>query len=143
MKSLVPHKPKVRFFLDANLPYSAKDIFASHGEVEHTRDADLAAATDEEIAHYAFKRGAVLVTQDLEFSNPYLFPKGSHVGLIVVRMPTHFTAEQAKKVLQWFLEVTPLNELLNIITVVEPGQIRKKPFSESKRGKRGFGSSGR
>lgn len=120
----------MKFFLDANLPYSTKDVFSRHGEAEHARDAGLGKASDTKIARYARKRKAVLVTQDLEFGNPYLFPTGSHIGLVIVRMPTQFTAAQTRKVLQWFLDVTPSNELLNTVTVVQPGQIRRKEPEE-------------
>ena len=115
----------MKFFLDANLAYSTRDIFSNHGEVAHARDVNLAASPDKVIANYAQKEGAVLVTQDLEFSNPHLFPAGSHRGLIIVRMPDGFTAAQTNEVLRWFLGVTPAEELESTVTVVEPGKIRR------------------
>jgi predicted nuclease of predicted toxin-antitoxin system len=67
----------MRFFLDANIPYSCKDVFKKYGDVICARDVRLAHATDREIVDYAYKHNAILVTKDLEFGNVHIYPRAS------------------------------------------------------------------
>ena len=114
----------MKFFLDANLPYSSKEIFSKVGATWHTKEVNLNDAPDEEILNFAIKQKAILVTRDLEFGNPYLYPKDSHYGLVIVRVPFYFTAQQINKTLKEFLSSIKVEDLQNAITVVEPGKIR-------------------
>lgn len=114
----------MNFFLDANLPVSLKEIFAKVGLVQHARDVNLSDASDDEIFEFAVKKKAILVTRDLEFGNPYLYPKNSHCGLIILRVPFHFTATQINRILKDFLASTETRHLRNAVTIVEPGKIR-------------------
>ena len=60
----------MKFFLDANIPYSALEVFKELNlESLHARDAGLSRADDKEIIDYAIKNNSVLVTKDLEFAN--------------------------------------------------------------------------
>lgn len=117
----------MKFFLDANLPYSTKDIFSRFGEVLHAKDVDLQAASDETIFSFAVKEKAILVTKDLDFGNPYIYPKESHYGLIILRAPFYFTAKQINAVFALFLSSTQTEELKGSIIVLGPGyqRIRK------------------
>ena len=47
-------------------------------------------------------------------------------GLLLVRLPCHFTASRIKKVLEEFLKEVNINELVNSITVLELGRYRIK-----------------
>ena len=69
----------MKFFLDENIPLSVTDSIKSLGfEVEHVRTSGLRGATDKQIAKYAQKQQAILVTKDLEFGSSILYPKDSH-----------------------------------------------------------------
>ena len=114
----------MKFFLDACMPYSSKEVFKEYGEVEHARDIDLARAPDKEIIEYASKNKAVLVTKDLDFANVLLYPINSHFGVIVLRLPFHFTAKQINNVLKEFLSSLDVNELENAVSIVELGRYR-------------------
>ena len=71
----------MKFFLDACMPYSSKEIFQKYGEVTHARDIGMTGATDKEIIQYALKNKAILVTKDLDFGNTLLYPVESHFGV--------------------------------------------------------------
>jgi predicted nuclease of predicted toxin-antitoxin system len=114
----------IKFFLDANIPYSSKQIFKSFGTVEHARDAGLSRAADKEILKYAVKNKSILVTKDLEFGNILIYPIKSHRGVIILRLPFYYTAEQINKALVQFLKSVELEEIRNSITVVELGRYR-------------------
>lgn len=115
----------MKFFLDANLPRSLKEVFAQCGEVHHVNDNGRGhGMTDKEIAQMAVNAGAILVTRDLEFANPTLFPEGSHVGLLILRLPSFYGTSQMMSLLRTFLSKTPLPDLEGGVTILEPGRVR-------------------
>ena len=64
----------MKFFLDANIPHSALEVFKGLNlKSLHARDIGLSRADDKEIFDYAVKNNSILVTKDLEFANPMLF----------------------------------------------------------------------
>jgi predicted nuclease of predicted toxin-antitoxin system len=69
----------------------------------HARDVNLQSASDDKVFNFPVKNKVILVTRDLEFGNPYLYPRNSHYGLIIVRVPFYFTAKQINKILKEFL----------------------------------------
>ncbi len=56
-------------------------------------------ATDEEIVKYAKENKLILVTRDVEFANILRYPGGSHVGIIVLRLPFDFISDQINSVI--------------------------------------------
>lgn len=114
----------MNFFLDANLPCSLKDIFSRYGEVWHTNDVGLQSAIDQDVFNFAVSKRAILVTRDLDFGNPYLYPKEAHHGIIILRVPSHYNSAQIKNIFADFLSAIELEDLLHFITVIEPGKIR-------------------
>ena len=93
----------MKFFLDACMPYSSKEISQKYGEGTHARDIGMTGATDKEIILYALKNKAVLVTKDLDFGNTLIYPIESHFGVIILRAPFYFTVKQINNVLREFL----------------------------------------
>jgi len=120
----------MKFFLDANLPYSAKKVFEAYGEVSHTRDEGLGTASDREIFDFVVQEKMVLVTKDLDFGNPFLFPRGSLEGLVILRVPFYFIVEQINSVLEDFLSSTSQEEILHSIIVIGPGVKRTKKIEK-------------
>lgn len=117
----------MKFFLDENLPLSLSEIFTEFGfEVEYARTSGLRGATDREIAMYALKQKAILVTKDLEFGSLLLYPPGSHYGLIVLRVPFNFKTDQINRVMKNFIIKINAADLINTITVVEVGKYRSR-----------------
>jgi predicted nuclease of predicted toxin-antitoxin system len=116
----------MRFFLDANMPYSSKDVFKNFGLVNHAGDIGLARATDREIIEYATERKAILVTKDLEFANVLIYPINSHSGVVVLKLPFYFTAKQINNALKEFLSPLDVKELENAVTIVELGRYRMR-----------------
>ncbi len=123
-----PHKMK--FFLDENMPSSVADIIKKLGfEVEHARICGLRGASDKQIAEHARKHQAILVTKDLEFGSSILYPKDSHYGLLVLRLPYKWTSEKVIKTLKEFLTKTDLQKLINSITILEIGRYRTRKIA--------------
>lgn len=94
------------------------------GETHHARDVNLQTAPDEEIFSFARDRQSILITRDLEFGNPHLYRVTNQMGLIIIRVPSFFTARDINRLLEWFLTDVVLDELAGAVTVIEPGRFR-------------------
>ena len=115
----------MKFFLDANIPYSALQIFEELKlEATHARNIGMNRSTDKQIADYAAKNRSVLVTKDLEFANRALFPPETHYGLIILRLPPNFKASQFASALNEFLKSVEINALEKSVAIVKLGRYR-------------------
>ncbi|MFY9463369.1 MAG: DUF5615 family PIN-like protein [Candidatus Sungiibacteriota bacterium] len=114
----------MNFILDANIPYSAKAVFHKLDSVVHVLDVGLVDASDNDIIRWAVAHDAIIVTRDLDFANIVAHPISSHVGAIILRVPSHFTFAEIKKVLTSFLTVAEKEELRHAVVIVEPGKYR-------------------
>jgi len=117
----------MKFLIDADLPRSLKYVFERHGyQALDVRDV-LGYATDEEVFNYAKENGCILVTRDLGFGEMFMKKKG--FGLILVRLPFHFTAAKINQTIDAFLRDIKSEELVNSIVVVERSRYRIRKLS--------------
>ena len=115
----------MKFFLDENIPLSIIKVISKLSfEVEHAINAGLRGASDKEIAEYAKKQNAILITKDVGFGSILLYPKGSHYGLLVLRLPNYFNTEQIAEALKDFFSKVKPENLINHITILEAGKYR-------------------
>lgn len=114
----------MKFLLDANIPYSAKEIFSAKHAAWHVRDLGLEHSSDENILARAQKERAVIITRDLDFANILNFPISSHCGIIVMRVPYFYSAGDIKRVLRAFIIIVRPQELVNSLVIVEEGRFR-------------------
>jgi predicted nuclease of predicted toxin-antitoxin system len=113
----------MKFLIDADLPYSLKEIFKKYKhDVLDVRDSHLTSATDEAIFSYAKRNRCIIVTRDLDFAE--MFTKKKALGLILIRLPFHFTADKINKTVNEFLKAVDIKNLVNAITVIELGRFR-------------------
>ena len=117
----------MKFLVDENLPFSTIALLKEIGfEAEHVCDVGLRGASDKRIAEYAKQQKAILITRDLEFGSLLLYPKSSHYGLIVLRVPCFFKTEQIKWLLKSFLTKIIPAQLVHTISIVEVGKYRQR-----------------
>ncbi len=115
----------MKFLIDADLPYSLKEIFIGRNyEASHVRDVGLFSATDEEIFDYASKNNFIIVTRDLGFADIVLERKTA--SLVIARLPNHFTREKIKKTFDDFLKAVDAKDFSNSIIVVEVERYRTR-----------------
>lgn len=114
----------MKFLLDANIPYSAKQIFRATDEVFHVRDIGLGDASDRTIIAWAKKRRAVLVTRDFDFANILNFPPQEYFGIVVLKVPPSYHADSIKRVLAGFLSRVDAKSLPGATVIVEEGRFR-------------------
>jgi len=119
----------MRFLLDADVPRSSAVVLSKLGhQVVDLRDIGLGGATDKEVIKYAKDNNLILVTRDVEFANFLRYPMGSHVGVVVLRLPFDFTSERINSVLKDFIRSVKVEDLLNNVTIVELGRYRIRKF---------------
>ena len=119
----------MKFFLDANMPYSALEVFKKFKiDVKHARDVGLSQASDKEIMNYAVKNKSILITKDIGFANILISPIESHYGVVVLRLPSFFKASQFVNVLIDFLKAVNVKDLHKAITIVKLGRYRIRKF---------------
>ena len=116
----------MKFLLDANVPYSAKEVFPKHHTVFHVRDVNLTSASDEKIGAWARKQKAVLVTRDFDFANILNFPPNKYFGIIVLKVPHFYSAQSIKRVLREFILTADKIVLSKSVVIVEEGRFRMK-----------------
>jgi len=119
----------MRFLIDANLPRSAIGTLAAHGHhVEFARDIGLAAAPDAQIAERIRQTGDALLTRDLDFADVRHYPPEQYGGIVVLRLPDHFTAAEIVKVLDRFLTDRRFVEnLRGRLAIVDNDRARFRP----------------
>ena len=120
----------MKFFLDENISLLLVSELQKLGfEVEHAISVGLRGAKDEEIAQYAKKQKAILITKDIEFGSLILYPNGSHYGLIVLRFPCNFTTDFIFKHLKIFLTNVEEKNLIGKMVIVEIGKYRMRDIA--------------
>ena len=110
--------------LDANIPYSVKEVLEIKHKVFHVRDINLSHADDNQIIAWSKKNQAILITKDLDFANILNFPSFKYFGIVILRVPSHYIAIEIKKVVQDFINNFDLKNVEQSTIIVEEGKIR-------------------
>jgi predicted nuclease of predicted toxin-antitoxin system len=119
----------MRFLIDANMPRSAIGTLTARGHhVEFARDIGLAAAPDAQIAERVRQTGGALLSRDLDFADVRRYPPQQYGGILVLRLPDHFTAAEIVAVLERFLaEPQFVENLPGRLAIVDESRVRFRP----------------
>lgn len=113
------------FLVDESVPLSVVVTLREQGyRARHVRDINLRGAPDEIIFARAQEEGWIIVSRDLGFGNLLDYPLGTHAGIIVLRLPSTFTAQQICDILGAFVERVEPEMLDSALAVVEPDRYR-------------------
>jgi predicted nuclease of predicted toxin-antitoxin system len=111
--------------VDENIPLSAVATLREQGHrARHVGDVGLRGASDETIFARAQDEGWIIVTRDLGFGNFLDYPLGTHAGIVVLRVPSTFTAAKIRDVLTSFISGAEPEDLSRALAIVEPGRYR-------------------
>ena len=120
----------MRFKLDECLDVRLAGVIRGAGfQVETVGEEGLGGSNDVSLYHHCVKERMTLLTQDMDFSNPFRFPPQPSVGIIVLRNPTQLLTDAAALIRRLLPEVksrSPEGHLW----VVGRGGIRLWPSSE-------------
>ena len=115
----------MRILVDENLPYSAVIKLRSLSfPAEHVRDVGLCGSSDKVIASYARNNKIVLLTRDLDFGNILLYPPASHHGIVIIRLPYRFSAQQVSRIIEDFFRKVNETTILGNIIILELHRFR-------------------
>lgn len=110
--------------LDENLDLRLAAILAVGDDTADTvLDEGLSGESDDRLYEQCRNGGQVLVTLDLDFSNPLRFPPGPTQGIVVVRPPRQ-TVPAIRATLVSALPDLRRQWVAGRLWIVEPGRIR-------------------
>lgn len=117
----------MNFLVDADLPRSTARSLTRAGHVAvDVRDAQLGSATDREIFDHAQAEAAVLVTRDLDFTDPLRFPDQTHHGLLIVRIREVLPPSFVNEALVRTVSALEPEHFPNAMIVVEEMRFRRR-----------------
>jgi len=116
----------VRIKLDENLGCQAAELLRAAGhEVTTVHEEGLVGASDEAVANACGAEGRCLVTLDLGFSNPFLFPPAHYAGIAVLRVPGQVTAEDVADRMETLIRGLSRSEIRGKLWIVQKQRIRE------------------
>lgn len=84
----------------------------------------LQSATDHDLLARCVSEVRALVTLDLDFANPLVFPPTAHRGVAVLRLPRNPTADDLDAAVATFAEALRGQSLDRQLWIVEKGRVR-------------------
>ncbi|RMH08649.1 MAG: hypothetical protein D6704_02700 [Nitrospirae bacterium] len=110
--------------LDENFDVRLVPLLRGEGfEVDTVQAEGLSGAQDERIYHVCRDTGHVLITLDLDFSNPIRFPVEPMEGIVIIRVRRPLLSTIRATLLNALPELRS-RSLKGALWIVEPGRIR-------------------
>ena len=112
--------------LDENLGSRGTALFRRAGhDVATVVDQKLCSASDRDLIETCRGEGRCLVTLDMDFANPLVFPPDRYVGIAVIRLPAKPAANHVLEGIQTLLDHAESTQIEGRLWVVEQGRIRE------------------
>ena len=111
--------------LDENLGSRCIDILLAEGhDVTTVADQSMTASTDNDLIAACLTEGRALVTLDLDFSNPLVFPPSNYAGIAVLRLPSKPSHQSLIAAVRTLADALKREQLSGRLWSVEGGRIR-------------------
>lgn len=111
--------------LDENLGMRGKHVLDAAGHDACTVAAQkLTAADDRHLIEICRLEGRALVTLDVDFANPLVFPPADYAGIAVIRLPKRPTAADLQAGLETLVRALNVESLAGRLWIVERGRVR-------------------
>lgn len=116
----------MRIKLDENLGARGFQLFSERGhDVATVVDQGLESAPDRVLVEVCGSEGRCLVTLDLDFSNPFVFPPEDYAGIAVLRLPRRPTPRDLERAMLVLLEGLKRESIAGKLWIVERHRIRQ------------------
>lgn len=93
--------------------------------METVAGENLSAATDRDLLSACKRERRCLVTLDLDFANPLLFPPDEYFGIAVIWVRTRMNFKVLRKSLQTLLRAVRKTPVMGRLWIVEDDKIRE------------------
>lgn len=111
--------------LDENLGSRCIELFQAAGhDVATVASQQMTAAEDQQLIEVCGAEGRALVTLDLDFSNPLIFPPVKYAGIAVLRLPHRASHAALVAVVETRIQALGQEQLPKNLWSVEAGRIR-------------------
>lgn len=111
--------------MDENLGRSHADFLRRTGhDVMTVPEQNMCAASDRNLLSVSSRESRCLVTLDLDFANPLVFPPSEHAGVVVLRLPSKSAPSDLHMLLQTLTAGLAQNSVVGKLWIIEPGRIR-------------------
>jgi predicted nuclease of predicted toxin-antitoxin system len=111
--------------LDENLGERGRQLFTEAGhDVSTVRDQGLTGAVDPMVIDVCGAEGRCLVTLDLDFSNPFLFPPERYAGIAVIRLPRRVSPNDLYAAVTILIAALARDSIAGKLWIVERHRIR-------------------
>ena len=119
--------------LDENLPASgAESLRRSDHDVATVASEGLCSTSDGRLIDLCRNEGRVLVTLDLDFSNPLRFNPTDYAGIVVLRLPHAPTHSDLIAAMETLAAGLAQNDVFGRLWIVRSGRIRQyEPGAEA------------
>ncbi len=112
--------------LDENLPVGGAEILrAADHDVATVAGQGLCATDDRRLIDLCRDENRLLVTLDLDFSNPLLFKPTDYSGIVVLRLPKAATHADLLAALETLIDGLSQNDVSGKLRIVRRGRIRE------------------
>jgi predicted nuclease of predicted toxin-antitoxin system len=117
----------MRFLLDENVHAKSTEALRDQGhDVLHVIHSQLRGKSDTDLIHFCNQENRIFVTRDLGVAKE---ATSVRTGLILIRVPERFVSRNIPALLAAFTGTATDADLLGHITVLSPGQIRRRALS--------------
>ncbi|MFO8006424.1 MAG: DUF5615 family PIN-like protein [Candidatus Brocadiia bacterium] len=116
----------MRLKLDENLGRDCATLLRAAGhDVATVPGQSMESASDRDLIATCRDEGRCLVTHDLDFANPLLFPPSQYAGIAVVRLPHNPSLEDILAGLRTLSHALAEDDIHGKLWVVQRGRIRE------------------
>jgi hypothetical protein len=112
--------------LDENLGLRGRQLLAGVAhDVATVSEQELTGAPDEELIAVCRRERRCLVTLDLDFSNPFVFPPEDYAGIAVIRLPRRPTPDDLYTAVGTLATALESDEIEGKLWIIERHRIRQ------------------
>lgn len=112
--------------LDENLGQRGKELFNAAGhEALSVIDQSLAGAADEQVLTVCQEEQRCLVTLDMDFANPFLFPPDQSYGIAILRPPRRTSLQDLEACIRTLLAGLERSVIRGKLWIVDRRRVRE------------------